>query len=123
MSHALYELALNQHIQDKLREEINQEYTNHGSNMLYDDIKKMNYLDKVFKGTLFNGKFNKNRKYAAYFNRCINIILLLISLKIFVFILTYTECLITTHIVRPNIIHLYVSLQKHNIVSISNDIY
>ncbi|CAL1677684.1 unnamed protein product [Lasius platythorax] len=52
MSHALYELALNQEIQDKLRKEIDEEYTKHGSNLIYENIKKMNYLDKVFKETL-----------------------------------------------------------------------
>ncbi|XP_025262192.1 probable cytochrome P450 6a13 isoform X2 [Camponotus floridanus] len=52
MSHALYELALNQQIQDKLREEINQEYTKHDSNLTYENVKEMNYLDKVFKETL-----------------------------------------------------------------------
>jgi len=51
MSNALYELALNQQIQDKLCEEINQEYTKHGSNLSYENVKEMNYLDKVFKGT------------------------------------------------------------------------
>lgn len=67
MSHALYELAINQHIQDKLREEIKQEYADHGSNLLYDDIKKMDYLDKVFKGIVFNEKLKRKSK-------CINII-------------------------------------------------
>ncbi|XP_025263420.1 cytochrome P450 6a2-like [Camponotus floridanus] len=51
ISHALYELALNQQIQDMLREEI-QEYVKHGNNLTYEKIKKMNYLDKVFKETL-----------------------------------------------------------------------
>lgn len=49
MSHALYELALNQQVQDKLREEIDEEYVKCG-NVMYDNIKEMNYLDKVFKG-------------------------------------------------------------------------
>ncbi|EFN64016.1 Cytochrome P450 6A1 [Camponotus floridanus] len=52
MSNTLYELALNQQIQDKLREEINQAYTKHGSNLSYENVKEMNYLDKVFKETL-----------------------------------------------------------------------
>ncbi|XP_025263421.1 cytochrome P450 6A1-like [Camponotus floridanus] len=52
MSHALYELALNQQIQDMLREEIHQEYTKHDNNLTYEKIKNMNYLDKVFKETL-----------------------------------------------------------------------
>ncbi|CAL1677692.1 unnamed protein product [Lasius platythorax] len=52
MSNALYELALNQEIQDKLREEINDEYIRHNGNFTYENIKKMNYLDKIFKETL-----------------------------------------------------------------------
>ncbi|XP_072756970.1 uncharacterized protein [Anoplolepis gracilipes] len=52
MSHALYELALNQQIQNKLQEEIDEEYTKHGSNLTYENVKNMNYLDKVFKETL-----------------------------------------------------------------------
>jgi len=58
MSHALYELALNHTIQDKLREEINEEYKKHGSNLTYEDVKNMSYLDKVFKGTLFEKEFD-----------------------------------------------------------------
>lgn len=49
---ALYELALNQHIQDKVREEINQTYAKHDS-ITYENIKEMIYLDKVIKGMLF----------------------------------------------------------------------
>ncbi|EFN81691.1 Probable cytochrome P450 6a14 [Harpegnathos saltator] len=52
MSNALYELALNQEIQDKLREEIHQKYMNINGDLTYDNIKKMSYLDKVFKETL-----------------------------------------------------------------------
>lgn len=59
MSHTLYELAINQQIQDKLREEINQEYASHGNNLTYDNVKKMNYLDKVFKGMSFKKSIKK----------------------------------------------------------------
>ncbi|KMQ92082.1 cytochrome p450 6a1 [Lasius niger] len=52
MSNALYELALNQEVQDKLREEIDEEYIRHNGNFTYENIKKMNYLDKIFKETL-----------------------------------------------------------------------
>ncbi|XP_014481247.1 PREDICTED: cytochrome P450 6A1-like [Dinoponera quadriceps] len=52
MSHALYELAQNHTIQDKLREEINHEYAKNGDSLSYDNIKGMPYLDKVFKETL-----------------------------------------------------------------------
>jgi cytochrome P450 family 6 len=52
ISNALYELALNQKIQDNLREEINENYAKHGENLIYDNIKKMHYLDKIFKETL-----------------------------------------------------------------------
>lgn len=49
-SNALYELALNQDIQDKLREEIEQQCAANNGELKYDDIKRMKYLDKVFKG-------------------------------------------------------------------------
>lgn len=52
MTNMLYELALNQKIQNTLREEIDQQYIKHGSNLTYDNIKKMEYLNKAFRGTL-----------------------------------------------------------------------
>ncbi|KAL0110968.1 hypothetical protein PUN28_012779 [Cardiocondyla obscurior] len=52
ISNALYELALNQKIQDQLREEINEVYVKYNGDLKYDNIKKMDYLDKVFKETL-----------------------------------------------------------------------
>ncbi|XP_071581356.1 probable cytochrome P450 6a13 isoform X2 [Temnothorax nylanderi] len=52
ISNALYELALNQIVQDNLREEIDEVYKKHGRDLTYDNIKKMDYLDKVFKETL-----------------------------------------------------------------------
>ncbi|XP_071646284.1 cytochrome P450 6A1-like isoform X1 [Temnothorax longispinosus] len=52
ISHALYELALNQKIQDNLREEIEEVYIKYNGDLTYENIKKMNYLDKVFKETL-----------------------------------------------------------------------
>lgn len=52
MANTLYELALNQKVQDTLREEIEHEYSKHSGNLTYDNIKKMFYLDKVFKGVL-----------------------------------------------------------------------
>lgn len=57
IGNTLYEMALNQEIQDKLREEIwEYEEKNHGE-WLYETIKQMKYLDKVFNETL--------RKYPA----------------------------------------------------------
>ncbi|XP_017757781.1 PREDICTED: cytochrome P450 6A1-like [Eufriesea mexicana] len=52
MSNALYELALNQDIQDKLREEIHEYCGESNEKLNYDDVKGMKYLDKVFKETL-----------------------------------------------------------------------
>ncbi|XP_071581353.1 cytochrome P450 6B3-like [Temnothorax nylanderi] len=52
MANALYELALNQKMQDSLRDEIDQEYIKHGGNLTYANIKEINYLDKVFKEVL-----------------------------------------------------------------------
>lgn len=47
----LYELALNQNIQDKLQEEIRNIYTKN-KKLQYEDINKITYLDAVFKGIL-----------------------------------------------------------------------
>ncbi|KYN37284.1 Cytochrome P450 6A1, partial [Trachymyrmex septentrionalis] len=52
ISNALYELALNEKIQSNLRKEINEIYAKHGEDLTYDNVKKMDYLDKVFKETL-----------------------------------------------------------------------
>lgn len=52
ISHALYELALNPEIQDKLRKEIKESDEQHGETLTYDRVKQMKYLDKVFKETL-----------------------------------------------------------------------
>lgn len=46
----LYELAQNQEIQDKLREEIRKMHEKNKGILTYTDIKEMKYLDKVFKG-------------------------------------------------------------------------
>lgn len=50
ISYALYELAQNHEIQDKLREEIRDDYERHGETLTYDRVKDLRYLDKVFKG-------------------------------------------------------------------------
>ncbi|XP_072756838.1 cytochrome P450 6a2-like isoform X2 [Anoplolepis gracilipes] len=48
ISNALYEMALNQEIQVKLREEIDKEYKKPSGNFTYENVKKMSYLDKIF---------------------------------------------------------------------------
>lgn len=52
MSHALYELAQHQDIQDKLREEVTESYAKNNGISSYDQLKQLKYLDKVFKETL-----------------------------------------------------------------------
>ncbi|XP_071868075.1 probable cytochrome P450 6a14 [Bombus fervidus] len=52
ISHTLYELAQNQEVQDKLRQEIRDAYNKNGGTLTYEGIKGMKYLDKVFKETL-----------------------------------------------------------------------
>lgn len=52
MSNALYELALNPTIQDKLREEINEQFEKYGDTLKYEEVKEMTYLDQVFRETL-----------------------------------------------------------------------
>lgn len=50
MSHLLYELALNPRIQEKVRTEIAEELARTNGELEYDGVKKMDYLDAVFKG-------------------------------------------------------------------------
>lgn len=52
MSHAIYELAQNQSIQEKIRKEIKEVLDSADGVISYDNIKKMNYLEKVFQETL-----------------------------------------------------------------------
>ncbi|OXU29726.1 hypothetical protein TSAR_016158, partial [Trichomalopsis sarcophagae] len=52
ISNALYELALNPSVQDKLREEIIEELANDNGSLKYETIKGMKYLHKVFCETL-----------------------------------------------------------------------
>ena len=50
ISNALYELALNPDIQDKLRNEIKKTFADNGGTLNYDCVREMKYLNKVFKG-------------------------------------------------------------------------
>lgn len=52
MSNALHELARNQHVQDKVRKEIREQYAILNGRIQFDDLKKLPYLEKVFKETL-----------------------------------------------------------------------
>ena len=49
---AVYELALNQDIQDRVRDEINEVLENHDGEITYEAIMEMKYLDRVFNETL-----------------------------------------------------------------------
>ncbi|XP_024870952.1 cytochrome P450 6a2-like [Temnothorax curvispinosus] len=52
MSYTIYELAQNQSVQEKVREEIKEVLNNNNGAITYDNIKKMSYLEMVFKETL-----------------------------------------------------------------------
>ncbi|XP_049964534.1 cytochrome P450 6k1-like [Schistocerca serialis cubense] len=52
MSFALHELALNPSLQTKLQEEIDSVFKEYGTDITYDSISKMSYLDKVVCETL-----------------------------------------------------------------------
>lgn len=51
ISNTLYELAQSQEIQDKLRQEIREHYDKYKGKLKYENIKEMEYLDKVFQGS------------------------------------------------------------------------
>lgn len=50
MAFTLYELALNQDVQDKLREEIKEVTSRHNGNISYDAMVDMKYMDMVISG-------------------------------------------------------------------------
>ncbi|XP_012273882.1 probable cytochrome P450 6a13 [Orussus abietinus] len=52
MTHVLYELALNQNVQDKLRAGIKEQIQKDNGAITYDGVKEMHYLDMVFKEAL-----------------------------------------------------------------------
>lgn len=52
MTNALYELAINQDIQDKLRVELKEAEEKYKGDLRYENIKELKYLDQVFKETL-----------------------------------------------------------------------
>lgn len=60
MGFALYELALNQDVQDKLRAEINEKYDKNGGKLTYESMNEMQYMEMVMKETL--------RKYSVVTN-------------------------------------------------------
>lgn len=52
MTYTLYELALNPHIQQKVRDEIADVISRHNGNITYDSLMEMTYLDQVIYGEL-----------------------------------------------------------------------
>ncbi|KAG7188950.1 hypothetical protein KM043_008549 [Ampulex compressa] len=52
LSNALYELALNPHVQERLRKEIDEVHERIGENLSNEDVKQMKYMDQVFRETL-----------------------------------------------------------------------
>lgn len=50
ISYCLYELALNPHIQDKLRKQINETLDANDGHLSYDTLKDMKYMDMVIDG-------------------------------------------------------------------------
>ncbi|XP_011865154.1 PREDICTED: probable cytochrome P450 6a13 [Vollenhovia emeryi] len=69
MANILYELALHQKIQDKLREEIDEKYVKYDGIFTYENIKTIEYFDKVFKETLRKyppGMFYERKTTSSY---------------------------------------------------------
>ncbi|XP_015598815.1 cytochrome P450 6A1 [Cephus cinctus] len=52
MGNALYEMALHQEMQDKLRQEIKEEIKKNNGELTYEGVMNMQYLDMVFKETM-----------------------------------------------------------------------
>lgn len=52
ITHAMYELAFNQDIQERLRAEIKETLDAANGKIVFEDLKKMTYLEQVFRGLL-----------------------------------------------------------------------
>lgn len=50
MTFALYELAIHQDLQDKVREEIEQVLAKHNGQMTYDSLSELKYMSQVIDG-------------------------------------------------------------------------
>lgn len=50
MNFTMYELAVNQTVQDKARREIDEKMAKHGGKLTYDALMEMEYLTQVFNG-------------------------------------------------------------------------
>lgn len=64
MTFCLYELSLQQDIQNRLRQEIDVVLQKHGGKLTYEGIQEMEYLDKVVSGKALSCMFifSENRK-------------------------------------------------------------
>lgn len=60
MTFALLELALNQHLQDRLRNEIRMVLDKHDGKITYEAVMEMTYLDQIINGNIFNINDLKN---------------------------------------------------------------
>jgi cytochrome P450 family 6 len=59
MMFCLYELALNQHVQRRLQEEVDQVLGKHGNKIVYEAVQEMEYLDRVVSGIdIYKGTFH-----------------------------------------------------------------
>lgn len=73
MTYALYELALNPDVQDKLRTEINDMYNKSNQEITYESIMEMTYLDQVIYGKYIRFQFHfKNVLIQTNFELCLH---------------------------------------------------
>ena len=78
MSHALYELALDTAIQDKLRKEIQEALKTLDGKLTYESVKNMKYLHKVFQGK----RMFKNPPFLIFHHFWVNYTFLHISKRL-----------------------------------------
>ncbi|KAH8356247.1 hypothetical protein KR200_000355, partial [Drosophila serrata] len=67
MAYALYELAKNPNIQDKVRNEVEEVLENHGQEFSFESIKDLKYLSMVIDGKLLSGIGNTRTLYLYIF--------------------------------------------------------
>lgn len=70
MTYALYELALNREIQDKVRAELNDVLSRHDGKITYDSLMECTYLDQVIYGELIKAQSENELKLFLACNVC-----------------------------------------------------
>lgn len=82
LSFCLYELALNQSIQDELRAELEEAYEKNNRKLTYNMLHELKYLDAVISGTICSIKFSSTQPILLKDNNFLNCLYSFINFRL-----------------------------------------